>query len=376
MQPRPHPPPPRRDAVGEHVHDGVEVGPRELGIRCRPPAEREEPVLVLILARADRHQLLGEHVQRRAPEREPVDLGAAGRADQRRALHQLVAREGKQPPLRRGGQRVAGAAHALQRGGNGARRAEQAGEIDRAHVDAELQRGGGHYQAQLAGFQPLLGVEAARPAQARVMRGDALRAQALGEVPGHPLDETPRVDEHQGGAVRAGHLGHAVVDLLPLLVRAHRAQLVAQDLDSEIHVAALAPRPRSRASAGWPDEQPRRRLDRAHRGGQAHALKPRHAAARRRDQLVQPLERQREMSAALVARHRVDLVHDDGADLGQPFPAGLGGEENEQRLGRRDEDVRRPLPAWRRSCAGVSPVRTAVRISGAGKPAATAAAAS
>ncbi len=33
-------------------------------------------------------------------------------------------------------------------------------------------------------------------------------------------------------------------------------------------------------------------------------------------------------------------------------------------------------PTWRRSCAGVSPVRTAVRMPGAGRPAATAAVAS
>src|SRR5262249_45160413 len=68
MRPPPPPPRPRGDAVGEHVHDGVEVVPMELGIWCGPPAQREEPVLLLVLTGADRHELLGEDVQRRAPE--------------------------------------------------------------------------------------------------------------------------------------------------------------------------------------------------------------------------------------------------------------------------------------------------------------------
>jgi hypothetical protein len=62
------------------------------------------------------------------------------------------------------------------------------------------------------------------------------------------------------------------------------------------------------------------------------------------DQLVQPLERERQVRAALVARHRVDLIHDHGADVRQPGSARRRGEQDEQRLGRGDEDVRWPLP--------------------------------
>ena len=61
-------------------------------------------------------------------------------------------------------------------------------------------------------------------------------------------------------------------------------------------------------------------------------------------QLVEPLERQRQVRAALVAGHRVDLVHDHGAHVREPAPARLGGEQDEERLGRGHQHVRRPAP--------------------------------
>ena len=72
------------------------------------------------------------------------------------------------------------------------------------------------------------------------MRGDALGAQPLGQMARDPLDEAARVHEDQGRAVGPGQLGDAIVDLLPLLVGADGAQLVAQHLDGEVHVAPLA----------------------------------------------------------------------------------------------------------------------------------------
>ena len=74
-------------------------------------------------------------------------------------------------------------------------------------------------------------------------------------------------------------------------------------------------------------------------------LRRRQTDARRRQwcQRRQAFERQGEMAAALVARERVDFVDDDGARRRQHFAARLGAEQDVQRLGRRDDDVRRPL---------------------------------
>ncbi len=49
------------------------------------------------------------------------------------------------------------------------------------------------------------------------------------------------------------------------------------------------------------------------------------------------------MCAALVVGHGVDFVDDDGADAGEIGAGLLGGEQDVERLGRGDEDVRRLL---------------------------------
>ena len=144
----------------------------ELGVGRGAAAQREELVLVPVLGRAGRDDLLGEDVERRVAHGDAVDLAAAGRAHEGRALDELVAGEREEAALGRGDQRVARAADALERGGDRARRAEEAGEVHRAHVDAELERGGGHHHGELARLEPLLGGEAPLPAQAAVVRGD------------------------------------------------------------------------------------------------------------------------------------------------------------------------------------------------------------
>ncbi len=171
-----------------------------------------------------------------------------------------------------------------------------------------------------------------------MVRGHPLGPEPLGQVAGHPLDQAPRVDEHERGAVRAGQLGHAIVDLLPLLVGAHRAQLVADHLDGQIHVAALPHVDDLGQRPVRAHQQPRRGLDRPHGGREADALQ---ARAPRGHQLGEALEREGQVRAALVAGHRVDLVHDHGAHVGEPATARLGGEQDEERLGRGHHHVRR-----------------------------------
>ena len=55
-----------------------------------------------------------------------------------------------------------------------------ADEIDGADVDAELERGGGDEQFDLAGFELALGFEAKLAREAAVVRGDVFMAEALG----------------------------------------------------------------------------------------------------------------------------------------------------------------------------------------------------
>ena len=126
------------------------------------PDQVEEGVLVLLLVRADGHELLGEDVERRAAG-EVIDFRPPGRARERRALDELIAREREhaRPLGWRGAHARSGptrwSAVAMERG-----EPDEAGEVHRAHVDAQLQRRGGDHQAQLARLEPLLRLEAPR----------------------------------------------------------------------------------------------------------------------------------------------------------------------------------------------------------------------
>ncbi len=98
----------------------------------------------------------------------------------------------------------------------------------------------------------------------------------------------------------ARQLGHAVVDLAPHLVARHRAQFVARNLHRQFHRAPVADVDDVRVRA----QELRHFFDRAHRRRQADLLQ---RAARQR---LQPRHRQRQMRAALVVRHGVNLIHD------------------------------------------------------------------
>ncbi len=55
----------------------------------------------------------------------------------------------------------------------------------------------------------------------------------------------------------------------------------------------------------------------------------------------EPFERQRQVRAALVVGHGVDFVDDDRFDVAQNLRGSSGREQDVERLGRRDQDVRR-----------------------------------
>ena len=89
---------------------------------------------------------------------------------------------GKKMPLRLRAHPVAGASDALQRDGDRTRRSDLDGQIDRADIDAEFERGGRHHGSQLAVLQARFGFLAQRARQAAVMRQNGILAQPLGRA--------------------------------------------------------------------------------------------------------------------------------------------------------------------------------------------------
>ena len=111
--------------------------------------------------------------------------------------------------------------------------------------------------------------------QAAVVRGDLALPQPLAQLVGDPLGHPPGVHEDQRGPVLQHVPGDQVQDLVHLLGRRHRAELVAGQFQGEVELAAVAGvhdraarravrlptgrgprRPaagrRSRSGAGWP----------------------------------------------------------------------------------------------------------------------------
>ena len=208
----------RREALGGHADDGVEARSRQVPIRPGAPDQRVELVLAIIAARRLGDDLLRQHVERRVVRDDAIEPAATDNAQERRALDQIVAREGEQASLRRAGHRVAGAPEPLKQRRNPVRRADLADEIDRADVDAELERRRRDERFESTALQPRLGVEPSLLRQAPVMSGDGVLAQPIAEVPRRALRHAPRVDEHERGAMTADQGGQPIVVLLPDLV--------------------------------------------------------------------------------------------------------------------------------------------------------------
>src|SRR5262249_22676053 len=120
----------RAAALRVERDERVEVRARELTVRARARQSLEELVRAPRLARALGEDLLREHVERGPRRRRAVELAAAQRAEERRALDELVLREREEPPLRRAPHSVPRAADALEERRDRARRPELADEVD------------------------------------------------------------------------------------------------------------------------------------------------------------------------------------------------------------------------------------------------------
>ena len=281
-----------------------------------------------------------------------VELAAPDRPDQRGALHQVVARFRKHAPLRQAGNRVTRPPHALDERRDPVRRSDLAHQIHAADVDAELERGRCHEHPQLAALEAGFGVEPRFLRQAPVVRGHRLVAEPLAEVPGQALRHLARVHEDDGGAVLAGELGEAVVVLAPDLVGHDGVELRARNLERQVHRPAVPLVDDGARSAAGARQPARHLLDRLLRRRKADAQQRllRHAR--------QALERQRQMRPAARADDGVDLVDDHRPHRAQHLAAARRRQEQVERLGRRDQDVRRRLHhrralggAWCRRCA-------------------------
>src|SRR5262245_50313374 len=160
---------------------------------------------------------------------------------------------------------MAGTTDALQEGRNVVGRADLAYKVDIADIDAELERGRRHQRLQLAGLEPLLGIEAVLFRHAAMMGGDMLFAEPVGEMAGDPFGKAPCVDEDESRPVLFDKPRQPRIDLLPDLAGHHRFEWPARHLDGEVASALMTDiddlAGGRRLSLSGPDQELRHRLD-------------------------------------------------------------------------------------------------------------------
>ncbi len=173
------------------------------------------------------------------------------------------------------------------------------------------------------------------------MRRHGLFAQTVGELARDAFGHAPRVDEHERRAVLRNEFGEARVNFRPGFLRHHRFKRRTRNFEAQIAPALMAcvddrdfrGGPAVRSGAG---EEIGDGANWILRGGEADALQAVAAESR------EPLEREREMGAALVRRDGVDLVDDHRPGGLQHRAPGLRAEQDVERFRRRHQDVRRP----------------------------------
>ena len=130
------------------------------------------------------HDLLGQHVERVAQVAGRLDEAVAHAPGDDGGLQQVAPVLREDRALARLADRVAGPTDALQAAAHGARRLDLDHEVDRAHVDAELEAGGGDEAAQLAPLELVLDDDPLLAGQRAVVR--------LHQLAGHRRCRRPR----------------------------------------------------------------------------------------------------------------------------------------------------------------------------------------
>ena len=275
-------------AAGEHVEHALELRRATAREGLGAAHHVVQVVHPPLVHRRRRHDLLGEHVQRLA--RAPACVRSRPRASRRvttARLQQVAPDLGKMPPLRRLPDLVPGPADPLEAARDRLRRLDLHDQVDGAHVDAQLERRGGHQRRQLAGLQRVLDLAAA--ARGRSSRGGRGATSSLGqlvEAVGHALGQRRLLTNTIVERWAADQLQQARVDA-PARSTATRLALDGRRRAQLAHVLDRhhAP-PASRsacADAGVDDRRPARRarrpgsaadlVQRPLRRGQADALR-------------------------------------------------------------------------------------------------------
>ena len=192
-----------------------------------------------------------------------IELAASDRPQQRRTFDEVIARGGKQPPLWRADDGVAGATDALEERGDAMRRTDLTNQIDVADIDPELQRGRGDKGLEGAGLEAVFRQKARLLRKAAVMGRDRIVTKPFAQMASHAFRHPSCIDEYECRPVFVDQFREAVVVLLPDLVLHHRAEWRARNLEGQVERPPVALiNDRAAAARGIANQKSRHFFDR------------------------------------------------------------------------------------------------------------------
>ncbi len=355
----------------EHFEHPLEQGSRERLVGRRPPDEVVELIDVPVLHGHHGHDLLRQHIQGILGRVRRFYFPSQDALGHHRRLDDVFRLEGQDPSLAGHSHEMTGTPDPLQPPGDRLRGLDLDYQIDRADVDAQLERGGADDRFEFALLQGVLHLQSFFASDAAVMdahdppfvAGPGCEiAQSLGHTVlddglgagigtgehfvqpvGHPLGGSAIVGEDESGPVFSNQLADPLEDRNPYAPGGFPVG-GKQSLHAQVHrllVACVYNRDWARFELRrGPSvyqfvtaEKMRHVLEGPDGGGEA---KPLHGAAR---QALEPFQAERQVHPPFVARQRVDFVHDDGADGGKEFGRTGICEHDVQGFGRGDQNV-------------------------------------
>ena len=341
---------------GQHRQDALErLAPEGLVGHCSGDG-RVQVVDGPALHDGHRHHLLGEHVERIARHGRGLDCPGVHAFGHDGRLEQVSAVLGEDDSARGRIDLVSGPPDPLQPSGDRRRRFDLDHQVDRAHVDAQLEARGGHDRRQAAVLERLLDRHPLLPGDRAVVGPHELLAGQLVEPLGEALGETPAVAEDDRRAMGPDQLEDPWMDRRPdadprlgsrcraagLLLERQRLTETAHVLDrhDDRELERLA-----RARIDDPDlaagpgaaEEAGDRVERTLRRREPDPLEPRCIGGAQR---LEPFEAERQVGAPFGPGNGVDLI-DDHVLNGAQALARLARQEEIQRLGGGDQDVGR-----------------------------------
>ena len=200
------------NTAGEHIEHVLEHRLAQLRERRGPAHRGVERIDAPGLDRRHRDDLLAEHVERVPGMPGGLHAPVGHRLGQRSAGHQVAAVLREDDPGARGIDAVTGASDALHAAGHRRRGLDLGHQIYRAHVDAQLERGGCHQRPEAPGLERLLDLAPLRARQGAVVRPDQRLAGELVQRRRQPLGDAPAVDEDERGAVLADQVQQPRMD--------------------------------------------------------------------------------------------------------------------------------------------------------------------